>query len=371
MEQVIDLVAEEEYDENDMEQNYGGYSVLDDIARPNDEIPEPAKEFFKKINCKVISFHISGTDALNAAINYSQILKNAASLKVLHIGFYGASYGPLLTHGAEFMVKAAGISYNTTNVLQLPRREKYTQDYEDLQDYYTMNGTPMPDELLPKLTADETEAYERLRAALETGKYTALVLEPVWSTAREAYAPRLVRMVATACRETKTILIADECMTGVRCGASLFLWQWLGYTPDLVCFSKAFGLGGVLAVSTPERPFPYPQRIKNLLPLTTSYIDDAMLKIFMFKARKYTPEFLAGVAKRGYALRERLKALRGDSCCHEPVEGIGLLVYNKVNLKDVIYQYDRLLPLLDISFEFIRKIKRSGAQCQKCPAKKK
>ena len=59
--------------------------------------------------------------------------------------------------------------------------------------------------------------------------------------------PRYFKELAGLCRRYDTALIFDEAQTGIGRTGTLFAFQWLGVTPDIVCYAKALS-GGLIPI---------------------------------------------------------------------------------------------------------------------------
>ena len=86
---------------------------------------------------------------------------------------------------------------------------------------------------------------DALRAALADESVAAFFFEPVQGKGVIPHPPGVLREVAEICRETGTLLVADEVQTGLgRAGAALAS-RTDGVEPDLVCVSKGLSAGAI------------------------------------------------------------------------------------------------------------------------------
>ena len=96
----------------------------------------------------------------------------------------------------------------------------------------------------------EQEMLELLRDAAKAA--AALIVEPLILGAGGMliYSPDVLRDMAAICRENRTLLIADECMTGFGRTGTLFACEQAGISPDILCLAKGLTGGSVpLAVT--------------------------------------------------------------------------------------------------------------------------
>ncbi len=100
----------------------------------------------------------------------------------------------------------------------------------------------------------EKEMLDQLRDAAKGA--AALIVEPLilGSGGMLIYAPEVLRDMAAICRETGTLLIADECMTGFGRTGTLFACEQAGVSPDILCLAKGVTGGSVPLAVTLCRP---------------------------------------------------------------------------------------------------------------------
>jgi hypothetical protein len=380
-----------EHDANDylvysnMLNNYGLKSFKNDKhskpLRTKKDLEELSDWFQIFASCYLVSIHHSGSDALNAAQEFVKIMKNCRKTHVLHLGYYGSFYGDLLITAPQWVRKRVPNftiqpdEETTTGLpkpLSMPTTPYFTEVYDLMVDYYTNNGVPMPNDKLPRLTPQEkmfmTQFHEYLAKHAEAGNpITTVLLEPVYSHAALAASPRLLRWIATYCHTNDLVLIIDESMTGIRCGTTVFLFQWLGVYADLVVFSKAFYPCAGVVAPYERKESAFAKTWNQLIPSTTSFMDASTYNKVLQKLRIYTMKFMADITAVGKAIRERLKLLKNENDQdHEVVRGVGLLILsaNRLVLKSskrginnqILFTYKRLLPLLDFPLDMVDDI---------------
>ena len=96
----------------------------------------------------------------------------------------------------------------------------------------------------------EQETLKQLHAAAQGA--AALIVEPLILGAGGmlSYTPDVLREMAAICRETGTLLIADECMTGFGRTGTLFACEQAGISPDILCLAKGLTGGSVPLAAT-------------------------------------------------------------------------------------------------------------------------
>jgi adenosylmethionine---8-amino-7-oxononanoate aminotransferase len=100
----------------------------------------------------------------------------------------------------------------------------------------------------------EQEMLALLRDAAKGA--AALIVEPLilGSGGMLIYSPEVLRDMAAICRDTGTLLIADECMTGFGRTGTLFACEQAGISPDILCLAKGLTGGSVPLAATLCRP---------------------------------------------------------------------------------------------------------------------
>jgi putrescine aminotransferase len=89
---------------------------------------------------------------------------------------------------------------------------------------------------------------ESVERRLKTKKYAAFIVEPIQFEAgiRLTKTSYFVE-VALLCKKYGTLLVFDEAQTGIGRTGALFAHQWMGVTPDVVCYAKALS-GGLVPI---------------------------------------------------------------------------------------------------------------------------
>jgi len=103
----------------------------------------------------------------------------------------------------------------------------------------------------------EQETLDNLRAATADGQAAALIVEPLILGAGGmlTYAPHVLADMARICRETKTLFISDEVMTGFGRTGTFLACEQAQVTPDILCLAKGITGGSTpLAVTLASAP---------------------------------------------------------------------------------------------------------------------
>jgi len=96
----------------------------------------------------------------------------------------------------------------------------------------------------------EKETLEQLRQAARGA--AALIVEPLilGGGGMLIYSPDVLRDMAAICRDTGTLLILDEVMTGFGRTGTLFACEQAGISPDILCLSKGLSGGSLPLAAT-------------------------------------------------------------------------------------------------------------------------
>jgi adenosylmethionine-8-amino-7-oxononanoate aminotransferase len=96
----------------------------------------------------------------------------------------------------------------------------------------------------------EQETLAQLRDAAKGA--AALIVEPLilGSGGMLTYSPDVLRDMAAICRDTGTLLIADECMTGFGRTGTVFACEQAGISPDILCLAKGLTGGSLPLAAT-------------------------------------------------------------------------------------------------------------------------
>lgn len=237
-----------------------------------------------------VTFGNSGAEANEAAIKLCRSTTGRHDVLAAANGFHGKTMGALSATDREHFQKAFG----------LPVRGFDYVPYGDL---------------------------EALRQALSTGRYAGFLVEPLQGEGGIVEPPAgYLRLAAKACRDARTLLIADEVQTGLGRTGAMFACGAEGFTPDVLTVAKALG-GGLMPIGA-------------CLSTTEAYNKDFALK--------HTSTF-AGNALACRAALATLDWLEED-------EGalIDAVVENGARLKEGLHELRRRFPRL------IREVRGRG-----------
>lgn len=170
-----------------------------------------------------VFFVNSGTEAIELAIKMARrhhfVAGNPDRYRIITFegAFHGRSYGAINAGGNEKYLEGFG-----------PRMEGFDQ-----------------------VKLNDLDAVKTLLS----DKTAAILIEPLQGESGIHAATReFLRALRKLCDETGTLLVFDEIQTGMGRTGKLFMYDWLGLTPDIMTVAKGIGggfpLGAVLATES-------------------------------------------------------------------------------------------------------------------------
>lgn len=165
---------------------------------------------------KVI-FCNSGSEAVEAALKTARLATGRAGIIAFEGGYHGLGYGAL----------------NATH------REHFRAGFRDqLREFAEFVPFPMSRMFENKPTMREVRA--RLRTALATGSFGAILVEPIQARGGLHAPPaEFLPLLRRLADEYGALLILDEIYTGFGRTGAWFACEHSGVTPDLICLGKA------------------------------------------------------------------------------------------------------------------------------------
>lgn len=163
----------------------------------------------------------SGADAVTAALKTAVLATGRSGVIALGSAYHGLSHAPLSLCGLRESYRSPFAAQLNSDVVWLP---------------------------YPGIASPASDFDAALEAALQTGRYGALVFEPVLGRGGvDPMLPAAARRLREACSRHGALLIADEIWTGLGRAGSVLSCSDLAIEPDIVCLGK--GLGGGLPIS--------------------------------------------------------------------------------------------------------------------------
>ena len=171
---------------------------------------------------KKIFYSDNGSTAVEVAIKMAlQYWKNRGikknKLLALENAYHGDTFGAMAVSGRSIFTAA------------------FTEYLFDV------DFVPFPDRY------DSTESLAALERLLQNGDVAAFIVEPLvqGSAGMQMYDADTLELFFALCRKYKTLVIADEVMTGFGRTGPLFACDYIQTTPDIICLSKGL-TGGAL-----------------------------------------------------------------------------------------------------------------------------
>lgn len=138
-------------------------------------------------------------------------------------------------------------------------------------------------------------------------------------------APGFLEGLRELCDAHDALLVFDEVQTGVGRSGSLFAYQQLGVTPDILTSAKALGggfpVGAMLTTDRIAQAFSFGTH-------GSTYGGNPLASAVALAAVEYidTPEVLEGIARRHALFREHLGEINARHGVFREVRGMGLLI---------------------------------------------
>jgi 4-aminobutyrate aminotransferase/(S)-3-amino-2-methylpropionate transaminase len=160
---------------------------------------------------------LSGADAVTAAMKTAMLATKKSGILAFEGSYHGLSYAPLAACGLREELRAPFAAQLGTHVTFVP---------------------------YPTSEAHLEACKMHVRAALESGKYGAVLAEPILGRGGCVVPPAgFFPALREACDGAGALLIADEIWTGLGRSGSLVASVAGGVLPDLVCLGKGLGAG--------------------------------------------------------------------------------------------------------------------------------
>jgi succinylornithine transaminase family protein len=189
------------------------------------------------------------------------------------------------------------------------------------QDKYTKGFEPLPGGIT-HLPFNDLQALE----ARISANTCAVVLEPVQGEGGILPAdPAFVRGARDLCTKHDALLIFDEIQTGVGRTGTLYAYQSMGVTPDVLTTAKGLGggfpIGAMLTTAAIAQSLPFGSHGSTYggNPLACA-VAEAVIDVVS------DPAVLAGIGQRHALLKDGLSMLAKRYGIFEPVRGAGLLL---------------------------------------------
>jgi adenosylmethionine-8-amino-7-oxononanoate aminotransferase len=188
----------------------------------------------------------------------------------------------------------------------------------------------------------ERETLERLEAAAANA--AVLIVEPLILGAggMMIYSADILRAMASVCRETGTLLIADEAMTGFGRTGTLFACEQAGISPDILCLAKGLSGGSLPLAATLCREEIFAAHYSTDRSRTFFHSSSFTANPIACAAARANLEIwrdepvLERIARLAQAQEDRLASFR-DHRCFENVRRIGTITALDLKVADAGY----------------------------------
>jgi 4-aminobutyrate aminotransferase/(S)-3-amino-2-methylpropionate transaminase len=160
---------------------------------------------------------LSGADAVTAALKSAVLATKKSGVIAFEGSYHGLSYAPLAACGLSEAFRAPFAAQLGTHVTFVP---------------------------YPASEAQLEPVAMHVRALLESGKYGAVLVEPILGRGGCVVPPAgFLPALRDACDRSGALLVADEIWTGLGRSGAILASVASGVVPDLVCIGKGLGAG--------------------------------------------------------------------------------------------------------------------------------
>lgn len=170
----------------------------------------------------------TGSEAVEFCLRYAKKIQGKAGIICFDKGYHG------LTLGSQSVTYSGKYAYPpVSDVATIPVPEDITER--------PMFGIWNDEE---SGSNDPETVLEYLDGLMKSGKYAAVLLEPIVSVGGMLFPPKeWFKKVRMLCNQYHVILILDESQTGFGRTGEWFAYQTYGFVPDMVIAAKGIGLG--------------------------------------------------------------------------------------------------------------------------------
>ncbi|MFE4107380.1 adenosylmethionine--8-amino-7-oxononanoate transaminase [Almyronema epifaneia] len=153
-------------------------------------------------------------------------------------------------HRPQFLAFTGAYHGDTFGAMAVGARSPFTAAFDDL--LFQVEFAPFPATYWGDETVEqkEAQAIAQIAAKLATGSFAAIILEPLVQGAggMRMCRPQFLQQLQAIARQSDTLLIFDEVMTGFGRTGDWFACTRAAVEPDLICLSKGL-TGGFLPLA--------------------------------------------------------------------------------------------------------------------------
>ena len=211
------------------------------------------------------SFFIEGGSLAN-----ENALKTAFDWKIRQNFRKGYTYekGTKVLHFQQAFHGRSGYTMSLTNTD--PTKVKYFPKFDWPRVENPFIHFPLNEESLQNVIAAEQRSIAQIKMAFRehTDDIAAIIIEPIQGEGGDNhFRPEFLQQLRTIADEEQALLIFDEVQTGVGITGTMWAFQQLGVTPDIVTFGKKMQVCGMAVTarvdSEPENVFKVSSRINS------------------------------------------------------------------------------------------------------------
>jgi len=222
----------------------------------------------------------------------------------------------------------SGYTMSLTNTAD-PRKYKYFPKFNWPRIVNPKLHFPLTEESLEETKTLERQAEVEIEKALSENPddIACIIIEPIQCEGGDNhFRPEFLQKLRHICDEHEILLVFDEVQVGMGITGSMFAWQQLGVTPDVMAFGKKTQVCGILANKdkfdeVENHVFQESSRINSTF--GGNFIDMLRLKLILEVMEK--EDLLNHVRQQGKYLLEGLRKLEDKHPLITHTRGRGLL----------------------------------------------
>jgi len=157
--------------------------------------------------------------------------------------------GSKVIHFEQAFHGRSGYTLSLTNTYD-PRKYQYFPLFNWPRIVNPKMHFPLTEENLAKTKEAEAKALLHIQEVIlaQPEEIACMIIEPIQSEGgHNHFRKEFLQKLRDICTENEILLIFDEVQTGIGMSGSMFAYQEIGVTPDIVCFGKKTQVCGILA----------------------------------------------------------------------------------------------------------------------------
>ncbi|MBD3367321.1 MAG: L-lysine 6-transaminase [Candidatus Eisenbacteria bacterium] len=177
--------------------------------------------------------------------------------------------GSKVIHFQQCFHGRSGYTLSLTNTFD-PKKTQYFPKFDWPRVLNPKMRFPLEGKNLEDTASDEREALAQIYSAIEEygADIAAMIIEPIQGEGGDNhFRPEFMKALRDICDEHDILLVFDEIQTGMGLTGTMWAFEQLGATPDIVCFGKKSQVCGIMVSDrvneVPDNVFKVSSRINS------------------------------------------------------------------------------------------------------------